>query len=176
MPHFQVLSETRLQELHIGGLNQSYSNLFGNRINDQNEHKESELLIQAFNKIKIILWSCSKLWLNDRNLLWYFYLDIYLLPFSPKCMTLWIAIFWAYVESFSGILLIMYQSRKAGNITQVKGELYSSMIWNQQRVLEVNKQYNSSHNSRSNHHVTEHTHVPRRPCWLWVGQLASRKT
>jgi len=51
----QVLSETRLQELHIGGLNQSYSNLFGNRINDQNEHKESELLIQAFNKIKIIL-------------------------------------------------------------------------------------------------------------------------
>ena len=55
MPYFQVLSETSLLELHIGGLNQSYNNLFQNRINDRNEHKESELLIQAFDKIKIKL-------------------------------------------------------------------------------------------------------------------------
>ena len=76
MPYFQVLSETSLLELHIGGLNQSYNNLFQNRINDRNEHKESELLIQAFDKIKIKLWFYSNLWLNDRNLLWYSYLEI----------------------------------------------------------------------------------------------------
>ena len=108
MPHFQVLSETSLQELHIGGLNQSYTNLFENRINDQNEHKESELLIQAFDKIKINLWSCSNLWLNDRNLLWYFYLDIYLLFFGQ----IYDLVNCIYVESFSGILLIMYEKQE----------------------------------------------------------------
>ena len=56
MHYLQVLLETRLQELHIGGLNQSYTNLSKNGINNQNEQKESELLTRAFNKIKINLW------------------------------------------------------------------------------------------------------------------------
>merc|ERR1719447_8106 len=46
----QVLLETSLEELHIGGMNQSYNNLLKNRNQGQDE-----LLMRASNKIKIYL-------------------------------------------------------------------------------------------------------------------------